>query len=119
MERGAIVSGGVVKAAVVLAIVGVSVFDGMALVINRIQLDDIAGSALRAGLQAWESPATVRSAVEARLEREEDVRLDDLEVSRDHVELTVSRPARTLVLHRIGPIADATETAVTKEADRR
>jgi hypothetical protein len=121
-QTGGVITGGLVKLVVTIAVVAIVVFDGGAVVVNTVQLDGIAGAALRTARQTWADTLRVdatEAAVEARLEPEEDVRLEELAVTGDELVLTIARPSRTLLAHRIPQLEPYTDRSVTKRAALR
>lgn len=118
-QAGGVITGGLAKTALALILFALVVYDFGAVTVNAMQLDDIAGGALRIGRQTWAQTgraADVEAAVLRRLEDEQDVRLEELEATADEITLTVSRPSRTLFTHRIGPLEQHTERRATKRA---
>lgn len=118
-QTGGVITGGLTKTVVVVALVLVVLYDAGAVMINTIQLDDIAGSTLRAAQQTWASTGRVQdveAAVLRRLELEEAVELEEVDVTREEIILVISRVSRTLVAHRIPPLEDRVKRAVTKQA---
>lgn len=113
-----------VKMLAALLLIGLAMFEAGAIGVNRIQLDDIAGKAIRAAARAYQdqssrSPAAVTVAVEGSLADHPQVRLVDVAVDPEGVSITISRTAPVLVVDRIGPLADWAEAEVSKHAARQ
>jgi hypothetical protein len=118
-QTGGVITGGLTKTVLAVALVLVVLYDAGAVTINAIQLDDIAGSTLRTAQQTWASSGRVQdveAAVLRRLELEQDVELEQVDVTRDEIILVISRVSRTLVAHRIPPLEDRVERTVTKHS---
>lgn len=118
-ETGGVITGGLAKTVVVLALIGVALFDFGAVTVNALQLDDIAGSTLRLARQSYAETGRIEAtteAVQARLEREDEVRLEELAVDDGELVLTLGRPSATLLTHRIPPLEPHTHRTVTKRA---
>lgn len=107
-ERGDVILSGLLRIIGVLLVGGVLLFDGGAVVVNRVQLEEAARVAARAGagaLAGERSPYAAQQAVTQRLERQTGMTLEDLTIDRGWVTVTLGRPAAVLVLDRVGPLA--------------
>lgn len=109
-ERGDIVIGWLTRVVVVVALVGVVLFDGISVGVNRLNVEDQAQTAALAAADAWHSTHDVQKAYDAATEAATQadplntVGTKDFKVDADGtVHLTVTRDAATLVLHRIKP----------------
>lgn len=115
-------SSGLLKTIVVLAVIGVALYDGGAVLVNQFQLDEAAGDAIRIAAQDY---GTHRSANGAEtvanevLEELTGAELSEFTVDEVGMRMTVGRPAPVLVLDRIPPLADWAHGAVTKTAEFR
>jgi hypothetical protein len=112
---------GLVKVALVLAVLGVVVYDAGAVVVNHVQVDELGQSALRAAVQRTQAPggtapAAVAEAAQAGLARSDRAELGAAVVDTAGVHVTVRQDARVLVLDRLGPLADLVTAEVTKTA---
>lgn len=117
-EHGGIIAAGLLKIVLVLLVFGLVVYEAGAVGVNYMQLDDLAGQAARAGASTppqQRTAATVERAVLATLEGS-GANLDAFEVTRDGVTVTVSRPARVMVVDHLGPLADLARAERTKQA---
>lgn len=117
-EGGDIIVAGLLKIVVVLLVFGLVVYEAGAVAVNYMQLDDLAGQAVRAGASTppqQRTAATVERAMLAELEGS-GADLDQFEVDPEGVSLTISRQARVLVLDRLGPLADVARAERTKRA---
>jgi hypothetical protein len=121
-ERGDVLAAGLLKLVAFLLALAFVVFEVVAVGVNYVQLDDIATQAARAGAsvgQRERTQAHVERAVLAVLEEHESTRLEDLDIDRRALEVTVGRTARVLVLDRLGPLgrlAERTVSRMTKKA---
>lgn len=121
-DRGDIVLGWLTKLAVFLAVAGVLVFDAVSLALVRIQAQDDATTAARAGVSAWDDGrGDVQKAYLAALdavadEPEDSIAAESFTLDRDGtVTLTLERTTATFVVEKIAPlrrwvIAEATVT---------
>lgn len=112
-ERGDIITGYLVRLVAGLALVGLVVIEGAAVTFNRISLEETVARAARAGASAYadhRSGDAVERAVAERLDHA-GADLVHLEVDRDSVSVTGSRPANVLVSDRVGALS----TLVTPE----
>ncbi len=118
-ERGDIISSWLIKLTVTLALLGVVAYDGLSLLTTEIGLSDQAASSARAAVEAVETggiqkayPAAQTRALEQNVSN--DVAPADVQVLRDgSVTVTVHRTAITLILHRLGPLADWADRGAT------
>lgn len=107
-ERGDIILAGLGKTLAALLLLGTVLFDGGAIAVNRVQLDDAARSAARSGAVTWaaqRSTPGAEQAVLATLSSQSGMTLESLTVTDGRVEVTVSRRATVLILDRLGPLA--------------
>jgi hypothetical protein len=121
-ERGDVLASGLLKLVGFLLGLAFVVFEVVAIAVNYVQLDDIATQAARAGAsvgQQERSVAHVERAVLAVLEEHDSARLEELDIDRQSLEVTVGRTARVLVLDRLGPLGDLAENSLTKRAEFR
>lgn len=107
-ERGDVIIAGVLRLVGGLLLVGFVLFEGGALLINRVQLDEAARVAASVGARAWtaeHTSAAVTSAVEQRMAAHTGMALEGVTVENDRVAVTVSRPAPVLLLDHIPLLA--------------
>jgi hypothetical protein len=110
---------GVTKLVLALLIFGLIVYEAVAVGVNFVQLDDIAGTAIREGAAVPRAERTephVERAVRASLEEHPGATLESFRMNGESLEVTVRRTARVLVLTRLGPLADWADNSVTKRA---
>jgi hypothetical protein len=120
-DAGDIIVGGLLKVVAALLVLGLILYEASAIAVNHFQVDSLAGEAVRAGAGTppqQRTHATVERAVLAALEGS-DARLEQLDVSGEEVELTVSRTARVLLLDRIPPAAGLVTAVYRKSATFR
>lgn len=112
-DGGGIVLGWLTKLAVVMALVGVVLFDGLSIAASRLSIEDQGLKAARAASSQWQRSgdiqlaydAAVVAAVEANTLNE--VLPTTFVAGPDGtVDLDMHREAATLVVHRIGWVAD-------------
>lgn len=106
-ERGGIVTGWIFKIAVMLAVLGVSVFEAGSIIVAKLSVDRIAIEASQeAGLEYGRTRKTSEAeAVASQVAERQDAELvGHIEVSREYslVTVTVRKEANTLIIGRIG-----------------
>lgn len=107
-DRGDVIVSGVLKLLVGLLLLGLVLYEGGALVVNQVQLDDAARRAAAAGAAAWayeHSTAAVDGVVQRRMTRHTEMALESVAIEGDTVTVTVTRPAAVMLLDRIGPLS--------------
>lgn len=117
-QAGDVILAGLLKIVVALLVLGLVLYEAGAIAVNYFQVDDLAGRAARAGASTppqQRTHATVERAVLAVLESS-DAQLEELEVEGDEITLTISRPARVLLLDRIPPAEGLTTAERRKRA---
>jgi len=122
-ERGDVISSWLIKVAVCLAIAGLIGFDAISVATAQLSLtDDVAGAAreaVDAAVETGDYHAAHPAAEAFALEQDPSnvVKPDDVLVSSDGTTtVTVHRTAPTLILFRLGPIADWAERDATTTA---
>lgn len=110
-----------VKVVAVLAVLGVLLFDAGAVLVNRVQADEVAQTVLRSAVTAAQTPegrlpdAVVASA-QAGLTGQDEVRLDSAVLDANGLTVVISKDAKVLVLDRLGPLAGLATATVSKTA---
>lgn len=121
-DHGDILASSLLKLVAFLLALGLVIFEVVAVGVNFVQLDGIAGDAIRAGASVPErerTEARVERAILGALESRPDAALASFTMERDALEITVTRTANVLVLDRLGPLADLAENSLTKRAEFR
>jgi uncharacterized membrane protein len=111
-ERG-IITGFLVKLVIGFALIALVVVDGTAIVLNRLQTDDVAEVAAREAARTYQDSASVQLTREAAAttveEKNPTARMKSLVVRTDGtVVVTITRRASTLVTDQIGFLKDLT-----------
>lgn len=105
-ERGGIITGWLLKLVLSIAIFGLVAFEAGAIVVAKVTIEDIAGDAVAAAAQEYSSASDANAAEKAAREIAEakGAVLEAFSVVENGkaVVVTVSKPAKTLFLHRIG-----------------
>ena len=120
-ERGSIVIGWLGKIVVVLAVMGVALFDGVSVGVAHMNGQDDANSAASAANTAWTQSHNVQdaynAAVAAITNSNETVLTKGFSVDTDGtVHLLLRRTAVTLVMSHIGPLKKYTVITLPGEA---
>jgi hypothetical protein len=125
-DRGDIVLGWLTKLVVVLALVGVTGFDLVALAVGRLQAEDRAAAAANAAVSAWGSGSkdvqAVYDAALSRLAEDGDGGADTIDpasftVAPDGtVTLTLTHTAPTLLLEKVSAVRSWATSRVTTSA---
>ncbi|HWB71739.1 MAG TPA: hypothetical protein VG452_05935 [Egibacteraceae bacterium] len=116
-QRGDVILNWLLKLVVGLTVAGVVLIDAGAIGINALQLQDAADQAVHAAVTSWRADRSsddARRAVLDSIAEQPAVALLELAVGDGRVTVTVSRPARVLVAHRIGPLTRYVERTVSK-----
>jgi hypothetical protein len=105
-ERGGIITGWLLKLALSLAIFGLVAFEAGAIVVAKVTIEDIAGDAVAAAAQEYGTSQNQDAAEKAAREVAESkgAVLEAFSVVENGkaVVVTLSKPAKTLFVHRIG-----------------
>ena len=109
-ERGSIVIGWMTRLLVCFAVLGVVVFDGIAVAVANLGAADDAGTAASAAAYEYRESRDVQAAYNAAVASlpsdSESIPPKSFFVQPDgSIHLVVHRTARTLVMYRIGPLA--------------
>ena len=122
VERGDIILSGLLRTSALLLAMAIFLFDAGAVVVNRVQLDEAARTAARAGAVAWSEQGSrhaVEAAVNRRLAGERGMALETLAVAGSQIAVTLARPAPVLLLDRIGPLSRHAQGRATSSSDAR
>ena len=107
-ERGGIITGWLLKLVISLAIFGLVAFEAGAIVVAKVTIEDIAGDAVAAAAHEYGTTKNQDEAEKAAREVAESkgAVLEAFSVVEDGkaVVVTLSKPAKTLFVHRIGVI---------------
>lgn len=119
-ERGEI-SNWLTQMLVVLAVVGLVVYEAVALAFTTVQLDDLAREVAPAARDEYRAEQSIRAAREVgeQLAGEEGATVASLEIVDDEILVRLEKDARTLLVHRIGPLADRLTPSATRGAELR
>lgn len=120
-ERGDIVLGWLTKLIVALAIIGVVVFDSMAVVVARVSAEDDANTAAMAASDTWVAQRgehnlqlAYNAAAAAVAGKDETVLTNGFTIDPDGtVHLRLTKHATTLVMYRVGPLKKYTWVTVS------
>lgn len=119
-QRGEI-SNWLVQMLVVLAIVGLVVYEAVALGFTAVQVDELAREVARVArdeYRAEESLTRARTVAEETA-GDEEATVTRFDADEDSLSVTIEKQANTLVVHRIGPLADRLTPSATRRADLR
>lgn len=107
-DSGSIVLGWLTRLTMVIGVVGLIGFDGIALVKTDFAANDHAGSAAVAGAEAYRQTKDVQQAYTAALDAASGDAIDPkkftVDPSTGTIHLTVTENAVTLWMHKIGPL---------------
>lgn len=120
-DRGSIVIGWLGKIAVVLAVLGIALFDGISVGVAHMNAQDDANGAAVAANTAWTQTHNLQQAYDAAAESitnsDETVLTRGFSIDNDGtVHLLLHRTAMTLVMRHIGPLKQYTVFTVSGEA---
>lgn len=122
-DRGSIVLGWLTKLTLSLAVLGVVLFDVIAITSARFTAEDHAQEAARAASAAYRTPADLQVAYDAALAvvavHGDTIDAETFTMTPEGaVTLTVRRTAPTLVVEKVGPLRSLTDVQATVSADR-
>lgn len=119
-QRGEI-SSWLVQMLVVLAIVGLVVYEAVALGFTAVQVDELAREVARVARDEYRSEESLARArtVAEETAGDEEATVTSFDADEDSLSVTIEKQANTLVVHRIGPLADRLTPSATRRADLR
>lgn len=122
-DRGSIVLGWLTKLTLTLAVLGVVVFDVIAITSARFTAEDHAQEAARAASAAYRTPADLQLAYDAALAavtvHGETIDAESFTITPEgSVTLTLRRTAPTLVVAKVAPLRPWADVKATVAADR-
>jgi hypothetical protein len=119
-ERGA-VSNWFVQMLIVVVIVGLIIYEAVALAFTTVRVDDLAREVARSARDEYRSEQSLDSARTRaeELAADRDARVVRLETNGDVLIVTLEKDANTLLVHRIPPLADRLTPSATRRADLR
>lgn len=111
-----------VKTVLVLAVIGLVLFDGVAVMVNHVQTDDLAGRALRAAERTSGSTSAARQtsaqeAAEQAVAEHRRATVEEVATAGGTLAVTVTQTAPVIWLDRVGPLEDWAVSTVTKESN--
>jgi hypothetical protein len=120
-DAGAIVMGWLVKIALVLAILGISAFDGIACASAHLMTTDDANTAASAAAAEYQTTHSLQAALAAAESAisnpSEALDPKSLSIAEDgSATVTIERKVTTLVMYRIGPLKKYTDIKVRGQA---
>ena len=119
-ERGGIVTGWLVKLVISLAIFGLVAFEAGAIVVAKVTIESIAGDVLSEAREVYGMAEDAEQAEKAAraVAEQNDAVLEKFEIveNGDAIVVTVSKKAKTVLVHRIG---FAEDWAIARSTRRR
>jgi hypothetical protein len=114
-ETGGIVTGWLFQLVLVMLVVGVVIHEAVAVTATSFQVDTDAQEVAEAAAGAYGSPTDLPAATLAaeQIAARRGVEVVDVAQLDQQVVVRVSKSAKTLLLHRIGPLADLTTATAT------
>ena len=114
-ERGEIITGWLLRIVLTVAVLGLVVYEVLAVVVSTVALDDNAREVARAARDAYRVEQSLDDAVEAAQEVADlhDADVTALEEDGEELVISLGQQAPTLLVHRIGPLEDITRVTVT------
>lgn len=119
-QRGE-VSSWLLQLLIVIAIVGLVVFEVVALAFAAVQVDDLAREVARTARDEYRAEQSLERAraVAEDTAGEGQATVTSLEIDEDVLSVRLEKDANTLLVHRIGPLAERLTPSATREADLR
>lgn len=104
---------------VVLVVVGLVIYEAVALAFAAVQVDDVAREVARVARDEYRAEQSLNRARTLAEEAagDQEASVVDLDTDGTVLRVTVARSARTLVVHRIDPLAERLTPTATREAD--
>ncbi|MGH2785789.1 MAG: hypothetical protein ACRDJ1_11045 [Actinomycetota bacterium] len=119
-ERGGIVTGWLVKLVISLAIFGLVAFEAGAIVVAKVTIESVAGDVLSEAREVYGMAEDAEQAEKAAraVAEQNDAVLEKFEIveNGDAIVVTVSKKAKTVLVHRIG---FAEDWAIARSTRRR
>lgn len=115
-ERGDIISSWLIQLMLIMLVVAFVGYEILSVAMTGLALDGDADQVANAAADAYDDGESLRAAEEAALAEAEErgAELKSIEVQDNVVIVTVSRPANTLVAHRLGFLDRFTEPSATR-----
>lgn len=115
-ERGEIITGWLLRILLTVAVLGLVIYEVLAVVVSTVALDDNAREVARAARDAYRVEQSVDDATEVAQEVADlhDADVTALEEDGEDLVITLDQQAPTLLVHRIGPLEDLTRVTVTR-----
>lgn len=115
-ERAEIITGWLLRIVLTVAVLGLVIYEVLAVVVSTVALDDTAREVARAARDAYRVEQSVDDATEAAqtVAGVHDAEVTTIEEDGEDLVITLGRQAPTLLVHRIGPLEDVTQVSVTR-----
>lgn len=119
-ERGDI-SNWLTQLLVVLAVVGLVIYEVVAVGVTTVSVDDAAREVARAARDTYRSEESLEGATETAeaVAGLRDATVTSVEVEGEELSVTLEKQAGTLVMHRIGPLEGVTTRSSTTQVNLR
>lgn len=120
-EQGDIVGSWLLQLLVIMAIVGLIIYEFVAVAVTTVNLEDDARQVAVAAADAYGSQEQLDDATAAADAEADglDIELQEVRVDGELIRVTVRAQAPTLVLHRIGPLANITRPSTDGRSNWR
>lgn len=117
-ERGDIISSWLVQLLVIMAVVGLVGYEFLTLSITSLTLDGDAKQVVDAAADAYERDQDEDDALAAAQQEAEErgAGVFEMTVEDDVIEVTVTKPTGTLVIHRVPGLDNLDEVAMTRRS---
>lgn len=119
-QRGE-VSSWLLQLLIVVAIVGLVVYEAVALGLATVQIDDLAREVARDARDEYRAEQSIEAArdVADDAAAEGEATVVRLQTGDEALTVTLEKDARTLIVHRIGPLAERLTPSATRRVDLR
>ena len=116
-DRGGIITGWLLQLLAILAVIAVIAYEGLAIGVTAVSAEDNAREFARAARDAYRTGDMVAATEGAEeVSRTHGVEVVAVEVDGDSLVATIDKQARTLLVHRIGPLEDLSTQRATARA---
>ncbi|MFA9431546.1 hypothetical protein [Egicoccus sp. AB-alg2] len=107
-EHGEIITSWLVRLVLIMAVLGLLAHEIVAVVVNRVALDDSLRVVARDTATTYRDTRSLDRATQSASSsaQTEDARLVEMHETEGEVVVTLERAARTVLVHRLGPLRD-------------
>jgi hypothetical protein len=119
--EGGEISNWLIQLMVVMGVVGLVLYEIVALGVTTVQVDEVAREVARAARDEYLAASSLdrAEAVAGEAAEMHGATLIAVEIDQDELSVTLEKRANTVLVHRIGPLADRVTPSATRRAGLR